>query len=258
LQQLSNSDSQGHLIDQLILVAGGIGSRLGTATPKQFLPLAGRPTILRALDAFFSACSTLQVAVVVHPDWLTHWHALWATELAALDAAATPSTFDPAGHTLHVVPGGTTRTASVLAGLQALNASKAEPTDQRVVAIHDAARPLIAPAHITALLSAARTHGSAIPVVPITDSIRELNSDGSQSRSVDRAPIRSVQTPQCFHLPALLAAYAAATTDFTDDASLFEAHGPSSQRLHLAPGDPANFKVTTAADLARADAHFSV
>jgi 2-C-methyl-D-erythritol 4-phosphate cytidylyltransferase len=119
-----------------------------------------------------------------------------------------------------------------------------------LAAVHDAARPFISVGLIQSLLTDAASHGSAVPVVPVVDSIRQLSGSapGSTSTAIDRATLRAVQTPQCFPFNALLSAYTTldASVEFSDDATLYEAQvGP----VHLSDGEASNLKVTRSADL---------
>jgi 2-C-methyl-D-erythritol 4-phosphate cytidylyltransferase len=231
----------------LVLVAGGTGSRLGADMPKQFLPIGGRPMILRALDPFLAACPRLHVAVVVHPDWLDHWASLWSAE------PGLSSSTSGVHQSLISVPGGATRTASVRAGLWALageHGDRGELPMNALAAVHDAARPFVSVGLIQSLLADAASHGSAVPVVPVVDSIRQLSGSdpGSTNTPIDRATLRAVQTPQCFPFNALLSAYTTldASVEFSDDATLYEAQvGP----VHLSDGEVSNLKVTRSEDL---------
>jgi 2-C-methyl-D-erythritol 4-phosphate cytidylyltransferase len=231
----------------LVLVAGGTGSRFGADTPKQFLPIGGRPMILRALDPFLAACPRLHVAVVVHPDWLDHWASLWSAE------PGLSSSTSGVHQSLISVPGGATRTDSVRAGLWALageHGDRGELPMNALAAVHDAARPFVSVGLIQSLLTDAASHGSAVPVVPVVDSIRQLSGSapGSTSTAIDRATLRAVQTPQCFPFNALLSAYTTldASVEFSDDATLYEAQvGP----VHLSDGEASNLKVTRSVDL---------
>ena len=204
--------------------------------------------ILRALDPFLAACPRLHVAVVVHPDWLDHWASLWSAE-PDLSSSATSGVHQ----SLISVPGGATRTASVRAGLWALageHGDRGELPMNALAAVHDAARPFISVGLIQSILADAASHGSAVPVVPVVDSIRQLSGSapGSTNAPIDRATLRAVQTPQCFPFNALLSAYMTlkASVEFSDDATLYEALvGP----VHLSDGDTSNLKVTRREDL---------
>jgi 2-C-methyl-D-erythritol 4-phosphate cytidylyltransferase / 2-C-methyl-D-erythritol 2,4-cyclodiphosphate synthase len=204
-----------------ILVAAGIGDRYGAKTPKQFLLLAGRPVIRHAAEALSREVDLLQPVGDAAPI------------LAALRGIAC----------LPTVPGGATRQASVLAGLEAL-----APHAPDIVLVHDAARPLIPPGTIPALLAALNHAPGAIPAVPVADTLKR-GSDGHIIETVSRAGLFRAQTPQAFRFPALLAAHRARTTDAaTDDAWLLEAAG---QTVLLVPGTEQNIKLTYPEDLQR-------
>ncbi|MGV3636028.1 MAG: 2-C-methyl-D-erythritol 4-phosphate cytidylyltransferase, partial [Flavobacteriales bacterium] len=114
-----------------------------------------------------------------------------------------------------------------------------------IVAVHDGVRPLVSRELIARCFAAAEEHGAAIPVVPITSSVRLVEGDGS--RAIDRSAMRAVQTPQCFRVDLLRAAFAAHYDPaFTDEATLVERQG---QRIHLVDGQETNIKVTTPIDL---------
>jgi 2-C-methyl-D-erythritol 4-phosphate cytidylyltransferase / 2-C-methyl-D-erythritol 2,4-cyclodiphosphate synthase len=204
-----------------ILVAAGSGDRYGAKTPKQFLLLAGRPVIRHAAEALAREVDLLQPVGDAAPI------------LAALRGIAY----------LPAVPGGVTRQASVLAGLEAL-----APHAPDIVLVHDAARPLIPPGTIPALLAALNHAPGAIPGVPVADTLKR-GSDGHIVETVSRAGLFRAQTPQAFRFPALLAAHRARTTDAaTDDAWLLEAAG---QTVLLVPGAEQNIKLTYPEDLQR-------
>ena len=199
-----------------IVVAGGKGARLGDPLPKQLLEVAGK----RLLDWSVAAMTAVaeNVVVVAHPDLLEEHRSGTAV----------------------VVPGGATRADSVRAGLVAV--AQYEPTH---VLIHDAARPAVSAAVSGAVIKAlAAGHQAAIPVVPVTDSLRHV--DGG---SVDRSQFLAVQTPQGFAFDLIERAHASGN-DATDDASLVDALGETV--IHV-DGDPQNIKVTVAADLALAE-----
>lgn len=206
-----------------IIVAGGTGSRVGSALPKQFCELAGRPMLWWALEAFRREDPEVRIVVAMHPDYIGMWGemvASWGAEGCARH---------------EVVAGGSSRVESVA------NALRAVPAECGLMAVHDAARPLVSVAMIARGWEAARAAGAAVPVVPVRDSLRHLEADGA-SRAVRRSEYVAVQTPQVFRTDILRAAYAAARSgDFTDDASVAEAAGYA---VALYAGDPMNFKVT--------------
>jgi 2-C-methyl-D-erythritol 4-phosphate cytidylyltransferase len=208
-----------------ILVAAGSGTRLGADVPKAFVPVAGRTLLEHAVDRF-TDCAAVSRVVVVAPAA----HVTRAAELSDVT----------------VVPGGATRQESVAAGLAALDA------DVDHVLVHDVARPFVPAAVIEAVVAALRDGASAVvPVVPIHDTVRRVDSDGSLAGVVDRSTLAAVQTPQGFLRSVLADAHASAVTALTDDAALVEALG---HRFVPFPGADESFKITSPADLVRAEA----
>jgi 2-C-methyl-D-erythritol 4-phosphate cytidylyltransferase/2-C-methyl-D-erythritol 2,4-cyclodiphosphate synthase len=203
-----------------ILVAAGSGTRFGAETPKQFLPLAGKPVIRHAAEAL-AACSDLLQPVG--------------------DAAAIEPALAGLNH-LPVVPGGATRQDSVRAGLEALAAH-----DPDIVLVHDAARPNIPPATVPALLAALEQAAGAIPAAPVADTLKRA-AQGVILETVPREGLFRAQTPQAFHFPALLAAHRSGVQGATDDAALLEAAGHS---ILIVPGAEGNIKITYPEDLQR-------
>jgi 2-C-methyl-D-erythritol 4-phosphate cytidylyltransferase/2-C-methyl-D-erythritol 2,4-cyclodiphosphate synthase len=205
----------------LLLVAAGSGSRFGTATPKQFLPLAGMPVIRRAALRLAPEVDLLQP--VGEPEPIT----------AAL--AGIPH--------LPVVTGGTTRQESVLAGLEALAAEAPE-----WVLVHDAARPFVPAGTVGALMAALRQTPGAIPAVPIADTLKRGDADGRVVTTEPRRNLYRAQTPQAFHFPLLLRLHRAAPPGATDDAAILEAAGFA---VTLVPGSEDNIKLTYEDDMLR-------
>lgn len=214
----------------VIIVAGGSGTRFGGLIPKQFLPLAGLPVLMRTIDAFAALGGEIIVA-------LPQAHQATWQQLCRQHGYHVPH---------HVVAGGDTRFHSVKHALDSITAM--EPGD--LVAVHDGVRPMVSRDLITRVLEAARQGGGAIPVVLVTDSIRQLDGSGG-NHPVVRSSLRAVQTPQCFHLDALKQAYSLPASDtVTDDAMQYERLGRS---VTLVDGDPRNIKITGPADLAIAE-----
>ena len=214
-----------------IIVAAGRGERVGG--PKQYRPLAGEPVLRRVLRLFVAHPEIDAVLPVIHP----------ADEPDFRIAAAGIDCLPP-------IPGGATRQASVRAGLEAL--SHANPA---LVLVHDAARPLASPALVDRALAAARESGAAIPVLPVSDTIKRVNTVGRVVETVAREELRAVQTPQAFAFAPLLDAHRRAVRegqdDFTDDAALMEWAGVT---IATFAGEAGNFKLTTLDDFARAAA----
>jgi 2-C-methyl-D-erythritol 4-phosphate cytidylyltransferase/2-C-methyl-D-erythritol 2,4-cyclodiphosphate synthase len=145
--------------------------------------------------------------------------------------------------------GGATRQASVRAGLEALAAQKPD-----IVLIHDAARPFASASLVSRAIAAAAKSGAAIPALPVTDTVKTVDAAGLVDKTLDRASLRLVQTPQAFAYPALLEAHRRAQKqgreDFTDDAALAEWAG---LKVSVFPGEAGNIKITDEADFARAE-----
>lgn len=221
----------------LLVVAGGRGSRAGEGLPKQYRMLAGHTVLARTLSALRGAAPQAALKVVIHADDA----ALYAQSVAELPEAERVRLLAPA-------IGGATRQESVRNGLEAL----AQESAAQIVLIHDAARPFADPALIARAVAAAREHGAAAPGVPLADTVKEIDAKGVVVATPDRARLRAVQTPQSFRFDLILDAHrkaAAGGRDYTDDAMIAEAAGHA---VHIFAGDPANFKLTTSEDFARA------
>ena len=214
----------------VLIVAGGRGTRMGSEQPKQFLPLAGRPILMHTIEAFDRWDNTSDLLLVLPADQRDTWQ-----QLCEAHAFRRPH---------RVVSGGATRFHSVLNGLRAL------PATGGLIAVHDGVRPLVSPSVIAACFAAAENYGAAIPVLPMIESVRQVDADG-RSHSIGREQLRIVQTPQVFRADVLRAAYLQPYDPrFTDDASVVEASGAP---IHLVPGNRENIKLTTPMDLALAE-----
>jgi 2-C-methyl-D-erythritol 4-phosphate cytidylyltransferase len=211
-----------------VLVAAGRGERLGEGRPKAFarlgeLPLLAEP--LRRLDE----CEWVDAIVVVAPPEWEEPTILLAEELGATKVTA-------------CVPGGATRSASVRAGVAEV------PADAAVILVHDAARPLLPPGLVPRLLEAlGEGFDGAVPGLPVADTIKRVVG-GVVVETPARNELMAVQTPQAFAADVLRAA---AAGEGSDCASLVESAGG---RVKVVPGDERLLKVTTPADLARAEA----
>ena len=213
----------------ILIVAGGRGTRMGGSQPKQFLQLAGRPVLMHTLEAFDRWDASARLIVVLPEDQIDTWKRLCEAYVF--------------GRIHRVVAGGETRFHSVRNGLGAV-------ASNGLIAVHDGVRPLVAPSVIAACFAAAADGGAAVPVVPVVESVREVDADGG-SRPVDRTRFRVVQTPQVFRADVLRAAYCLPYDPrFTDDASVVEASGVA---VHLVPGNRENIKLTTPMDVLLAE-----
>ena len=205
----------------VIVVAAGSGTRLGASEPKAFVDVAGRAMLEHAI----AAVPTDAQLVIVAPA--THVH-------TARGIAPTAT----------VVTGALTRQGSVAAGLAALERGI------RTVLVHDAARAFTPAEVFERVIDAVEeTGGGVIPVLPVIDTIKRVDG-ATVLETVDRSELAQVQTPQGFPRAALDLAYASATDDHTDDAALFSLAGGV---VTTVPGHARSFKITTPADLARAE-----
>jgi 2-C-methyl-D-erythritol 4-phosphate cytidylyltransferase len=211
-----------------IIVAGGSGSRMQSAIPKQFLLLNGRPMMMYTIEAFYHSQSRPEIIVVLHPDNHEYW-----LELCMAHNFIIP-------HDL--VCGGETRFQSVKNGLNKI-------TGDAVIAVHDAVRPLVHVQVIDESFVHAAEHGNAVVAVQSRDSIRQLKN--SKSSALVRDEIYLVQTPQTFRADILRKAYEQPyQTHFTDDASVVELSGVD---IHIVKGNHSNIKVTFPEDIAIAE-----
>lgn len=216
----------------VILVAAGSGSRLGHPDPKAFVSVSGKTVLEHALDGIFGLSEPAQVVIVAPLDWIDRARVIAETVAGA------------AGDYVSVVAGAKTRQGSVAAGLAELG-----PAIETVL-VHDAARAFTPSALFEAVVAAVRESGSGvIPGLSVTDTIKRTDA-GFAVATVDRSELVAVQTPQGFPRFALVAAYADAAVDHTDDAALFAAAG---HPVSVIAGDPLAFKITTSWDLRRAE-----
>lgn len=198
--------------------------------PKQFHLLGGKPLLLYSLEAFATAVRDIEIILVL-PE--THL-AAWAEIISRYKISIV--------HT--VVIGGTTRFQSVRNGLRYVKLPG-------LVAVHDGVRPLITPAGIVRLFAEAEKFGSAVPVIPINDTVRQ--KEGDSSHLVDRDKLCLVQTPEIFRSELLLSAYESPESiTFTDVTSVVEAAGY--HKVHLCEGDEENIKITRPLDFLIAEA----
>jgi 2-C-methyl-D-erythritol 4-phosphate cytidylyltransferase len=209
-----------------IIVAGGSGTRMGTDLPKQFLLIEAKPVFLYSIDAFLKAYKDIRIILVM--------------PLSYCDLAQ--SILQEFGYppSIEIVAGGETRFHSVKHGL-------AKASDDSLIFVHDAVRCLASPALVQRCGAAATEKGSAIPVIPVRDSIRRKDEASSHSVVVQREGLYIVQTPQVFLGSVILPAFAMPyDAGFTDEASVLEAFG---QQVNLVEGEEGNTKITFPEDL---------
>ena len=213
-----------------VIVAGGQGTRMGTAVPKQFLDLAGKPVLAHTINTFLEAHPGIHIILVLPAHQISY---------AQMILQSFPHRVD-----LTIVPGGETRYHSVKNGLSNI------PPDAKVM-VHDGVRPLASTSLIRKCIAEAQEHGSAIPAIPVSDSVRSLH--GTHSTPVDRSILRSIQTPQTFKASILLPSFQKQDYQeaFTDEATVVEASG---HHVRLIEGERFNIKITTPEDLVIAEA----
>lgn len=214
-------------MDYVIIVAGGKGLRMGSDVPKQFLPVGGKPVLMRTISRFREYSSTLGIVLVLPREQHEYWHQLCR---------------DYSFSEQYIVAcGGETRFHSVKNGLAAI------PDDAcGVVGVHDGVRPFPSIEVIRRCYDAAREAGAAVPVVPVVETLRHIEPSG-WTRTVPRSEFWLVQTPQAFSIELLKRAYKQPYAEaFTDDASVVEALG---HEVRLVEGNRENIKITTPFDL---------
>lgn len=216
-----------------IVVAAGSGSRFGADKPKQFCLLDGRPVLMTTLDRLAASTADAEIILVLNPDFRSYWQ-----ELCALHDFTLPHM---------IVDGGSTRTLSVAHALHHV------PSGSDAVLIHDGARPVVDAAMVGRLLSALKDGEAAIPVVPVTDSLRHITPECQCGMPVDRSEYVAVQTPQAFRAEAILSLLKDYDSGFscTDDATMFQLRG--SGKLITVAGDPRNIKITHPGDIEAAE-----
>lgn len=218
-------------MDYIIIVAGGKGLRMGGDLPKQFMPLHGKPVLMHTIERFRSYSDELKIILVLPHEQQDYWRQICQKHNFTVE------------HT--VVDGGQTRFHSSQNGVAAV------PDDATgVIGIHDGVRPFVSEETIARCFEAARQFGAALPVLPVTDTLRRVTDDGGYN--VQRNDYRTVQTPQTFDAQLLKQAFKQSYSDnFTDDASVVEALG---HKVTMVDGNRENIKLTTPFDLVVAEA----
>lgn len=217
--------------EYVLIVAGGKGLRMGGDVPKQFIPVKGRPVLMRTLEVFHSYNADMEIILVLPVAQQGYWK-----ELCEKYGFSIPH---------WVADGGETRFHSVKSGLACIEG------EEGIVGVHDGVRPFVTKKVIAACYAAAREGHSVVPVADIVDTVRLISSNG-ESETVPRDRYKLVQTPQVFPVGLLKEAYAQEyTPQFTDDASVVEAIG---QSVRLVKGNRENIKITTPFDLKVAEA----
>ena len=212
----------------IIIVAGGKGLRMGGDIPKQFLPVCGKPVLMRTLEAFHAYDASMRLILVLPVSQQAYWKQLCEEYQFEL---------------VHeIANGGETRFHSVKNGLALVE-------EDGLVGVHDGVRPFVSQEVITRCYEEAASLKAVIPVIGVVETVRHLTEEGSET--VPRDQYKLVQTPQVFDVALLRRAYQQGYTDlFTDDASVVEALG---EKVYLVEGNRENIKLTTPFDLKLAE-----
>jgi 2-C-methyl-D-erythritol 4-phosphate cytidylyltransferase len=211
-----------------LIVAGGIGSRMNTSIPKQFLLLWEKPVLLHTINRFAAYDSTIEIILVLPYSQFEYWK-----ELCIQHDFQIP---------YRLVAGGSERFESVRNGLS-------EISEEGLVAIHDGVRPLVSHETIDRCFKMAEEKGNALPVMPVVESVRLV--EGNSNFPVDREKYVTIQTPQVFRVSEIRKAYELGfNPSFTDDATVLEKLGI---QINLVEGNRENIKITTPFDLSIAE-----
>lgn len=209
----------------IIVVAGGTGTRMQSNIPKQFIEIKGKPILIHTIEKFIEFDEYINVVVVVHKDFITEANFRLAENFPDKN--------------IHVVVGGETRYHSVKNGLSCIT------NKNDIVGIHDAARPFVSIETIKRCFETAALKGNAIPVLPINESLRMVTN--GINKAVSRDDYKIIQTPQCFIVSKIIEAFEQPYSPFfTDDATVLEGLDES---INLVEGNIENIKITTPYDL---------
>ncbi len=207
----------------IIITAGGIGKRMGSDIPKQFIEVNGLPILMHTITKFFNFDSGIEIIIVLPKNHIVYWNELVVRFEFTIQ------------HT--IVEGGEERFYSIKNGLR--------ETNGELIGVHDGVRPFVSLDVIKSVFDSAELNKAAIPVIELKESIRR--GGDAESESVDRSHYKIVQTPQCFTSEVIKNAYLQDFSNaFTDDASVVEKKGT---KIHLVKGNDENIKITTPMDL---------
>ena len=212
----------------IIIVAGGKGLRMGGDIPKQFLPVCGKPVLMRTMEAFHTYDAAIHIILVLPVSQQAYWKELCQEYQFSLSH--------------DIANGGDTRFHSVMNGLAMVEGNG-------LVGVHDGVRPFVSQEVIARCYEEAEACKAVIPVIDVVETVRHLTEEGSETVPRDRYKL--VQTPQVFEVELLRRAYQQTYTYlFTDDASVVEALG---EKVYLVKGNRENIKLTTPFDLKLAE-----
>ena len=216
-----------------VLFAGGVGSRMGSDTPKQFLTWNGKAVIIHTLDVFEACDAVDEIVLACKEDWIPYTREL--IEKEGLKKVVS------------IVPGGATALDSQYNGLREVR--RLHPEEEVCVLIHDGVRPLLDRGTILRCIEGAEKYGSAITVTNAIETVITIDDNEEIKEILDRSHCRMAKAPQCFLLSEILGAHEDAIArgkhDFIDSASMMIAYG---HKLHTVIGEPENIKITTPSD----------
>ena len=206
-----------------VVTAGGIGKRMGSEIPKQFIEIQGKPILMHTLENLYAFASDAQFILTLPSEWFSYWNDLIKNKKFTIP--------------IELVEGGKERFHSIQNALKIVNGD--------VVAIHDGVRPFVSHTTLQNLFEKVSSHKAVIPILSIKESLREIVGD--YSKHVQREKYKIVQTPQIFQTEIIKSAYTLTfSPEFTDDASVVEKSGT---RIELVEGNNENIKITTPEDL---------
>ena len=206
----------------VIITAGGIGKRMGSDLPKQFLVLGGKPVLVHTLELFFKYDPGIEIILTLPNEWRGYWETVIDKYYCRVPHI--------------VVNGGEERYHSIQNALKRCSG--------QYIAVHDGVRPFVSFETLDRCFSALNDHEAVVPVLRLKESIRQTNENSTNA--VNRSNYRLVHTPQCFHADVLRQAYEQAYHDkVTDDACLVEELGFT---IHLVESNEENIKLTTQFD----------
>lgn len=226
-----------------VILAGGMGTRVGGNIPKQLIPLSdGRSVLEHSVDAFEAASCIDEIVIVMHPEWLNE-----AEQLSRRNAWQ---------KVRQIISGGSERWESSFFAIKAISSSLAGRNEVGVF-LHDAARPFVSQRILADVAEALETHAAVTVAVPVTDTLYKVRRDDVRgTKEVETIPSRTdfmrAQTPQAFHLDVLQKAFERALAQgqvaVTDDVGIVQAYMPE-QPIFIVSGEEANRKITYAEDL---------
>ena len=207
----------------IIITAGGIGKRMGSEIPKQFIEICGKPILLHTLELFYYFDSSMELFITLPEDWKSYWNEIFEKNNCTIPH--------------QIISGGEERYHSIQNALQFCSG--------KYISVHDGVRPLVSASTLKKCFEALENHGAVVPVLNVKESIRKI--ENGSSHAVNRNEFKLIHTPQCFHASVLKDAYLQTFHEgITDDASLVEANGVL---VHLVESNEENIKITTPNDL---------